>query len=54
MFGSNIDRSKKYYTRDGVEVLSNNVFEIDKDGYVIWSVRWKIIDFNKSNNESKD
>lgn len=38
----------KYYTADGKEIPANEVIEVNKDGYVVTSAKWTIIDFSKN------
>lgn len=45
-----IDKNKIYFTRDGRMVNGENVWELNKDGFVVASIRMTIIDFSKYNN----
>lgn len=46
-----IDKNKTYYTRDGKAIPGKNVLELDKEGYVMTSARWIILDFNKDKHD---
>jgi hypothetical protein len=38
----------RYYTRQGNLIPKNRIAELDKDGFVISSFEYKIIDFGKN------
>jgi hypothetical protein len=40
------------YTRDGRYIDPKNVWEVDKDGYVVSSFRLVIMDFSKTEDET--